>query len=47
MLDLTGLVLPDEIAPVFETRFRRQALLAEAAPTATGRRRGSRAFTAA
>lgn len=29
VLDLTGLVLPDEIAPVFETRFRRQALLVE------------------
>ena len=29
VLDLTGLVLPDEIAPVFETRFRRQTVLVE------------------
>jgi inorganic triphosphatase YgiF len=27
--ELTGLVLPDELAPVFETRFRRQALAVE------------------
>ena len=25
--ELTGLVLPDELAPIFETRFRRQAML--------------------
>jgi triphosphatase len=29
VLELTGLVLPDELAPIFETRFRRQALLVE------------------
>ncbi|MEK0082570.1 CHAD domain-containing protein [Benzoatithermus flavus] len=27
--ELTGLVLPDELTPVFETRFRRQALVVE------------------
>ena len=29
VLDLTGLVLPDELRPTFETRFRRQAMLVE------------------
>ena len=29
VLDLTGLILPDELQPVFETRFRRQAVLVE------------------
>ena len=29
VLDLTGLVLPDELVPTFETRFRRQAVLIE------------------
>ncbi len=29
VLDLTGLILPDELRPIFETRFRRQAMLAE------------------
>ena len=29
ILDLTGLVLPDELQPVFETRFRRQTVLVE------------------
>ena len=28
-LDLTGLVLPDELRPTFETRFRRQAVIVE------------------
>lgn len=29
VLDLTGLILPDELRPTFETRFRRQAMLVE------------------
>ena len=29
VLDLTGLVLPDELVPTFETRFKRQAVLIE------------------
>jgi inorganic triphosphatase YgiF len=29
VLDLTGLILPDELQPAFETRFRRQAMLVE------------------
>lgn len=29
VLDLTGLILPDELRPTFETRFRRQAMLIE------------------
>jgi triphosphatase len=29
ILDLTGLVLPDELTPIFETRFRRQSVLVE------------------
>ena len=29
VLDLTGLILPDELQPAFETRFRRQAMLIE------------------
>jgi triphosphatase len=29
VLDLTGLVLPDELEPMFETRFKRQAVLVE------------------
>src|SRR4051794_34299192 len=29
LLERTGLVLPDELEPVFETRFRRQALMVE------------------
>jgi inorganic triphosphatase YgiF len=29
VLELTGLVLPDELVPIFETRFKRQALLVE------------------
>ncbi len=29
VLDLTGLVLPDELVPTFETRFKRQAVLVE------------------
>ncbi len=29
VLDLTGLVLPDELLPIFETNFKRQALLVE------------------
>lgn len=29
VLDLTGLVLPDELQPAFETRFKRQAVLVE------------------
>jgi inorganic triphosphatase YgiF len=29
VLDLTGLILPDELQPTFETRFRRQAMLVE------------------
>ncbi len=29
VLDLTGLILPDELQPTFQTRFRRQAMLVE------------------